>query len=122
MYRDQTIEKPHAKKNPVLATRQPRKLRVDDGCVESEAHIPYSRFPLYHGAGKLRCQTFYSCRVVVLAWLGTSKFESIDRVSVPKNLRVPKIQWLRRWKPLETCTWPYRAALTKLPLGEKLKW
>lgn len=90
MYRDQTIEKPHAKKNPVLATRQPRKLRVDDGCVESEAHIPYSRFPLYHGAGKLRCQTFYSCRVVVLAWLGTSKFESIDRVSVPKNLRVPK--------------------------------
>ena len=39
-----------------------------------------------------------------------------------KNPTVPKIQWHQRWKPLETCTWPYRAALTKLPLGEKLKW
>ena len=39
-----------------------------------------------------------------------------------KNPTVPKIQWHQRWKPLETCTWPYRAALMKLPLGEKLKW
>ena len=85
--------------------------------------FPKCRFPLHHSAGKLRCQTVYSCRVAVLAWLGTSKFWSIGAVylclRISESLKFSGFEGGNRWRRVQ---WPYRAALTKLPLGAKFKW